>query len=208
MLHPFPALALAFLALIPLLRADDGSLVHDSIIDPLAHHFPRVSYSVSTVHGVTFQQDGVTTYKGWQYATYYQGNPVNSSGKVAVARRPLPDGAWERLVLDDYTFSTVDSHNDVVLGICPGDGSIHLCFDHHIDDLNYRVSVPGAADNPETTAWTPALFGPVTDRLAGPAKMTEVTYPRLFAPRWVSFFSATAPVARAVGMRSSMNTMG
>lgn len=174
----FPSTASALIVFISVLRADDGSLVHDSIIDPLAHHFPRVSYSVPTVHGVTFQQDGVTTYKGWQYATYYQGNLANSSGKVAVARRPLPDGAWERLVLDDYIFSTVDSHNDVVLGICPGDGSIHLSFDHHGDDLNYRVSIPGVADHPETTAWTPALFGPVTDRLAGPAKMTAVTYPR------------------------------
>ena len=160
------------------LRADDGTLVNDSIIDPLAHNFPTVTYSVATVHGVTFQQDGVTTYKGWQYATYYQGNLSNSTGKVAVARRPLPHGAWETLVLTDYTFSSTDSHNDVVLGICPGDGSIHLSFDHHGNDLNYRVSIPGAAENPTTTVWTPALFGPVTDRLTGPALMSAVTYPR------------------------------
>lgn len=170
--------SIVLMALVFRLRADDGLLVHDSIVDPLAHNFPSTSFSVATVHGVTFQQDGVTTYKGWQYATYYQGNLSNGTGKVAVARRPLPYGSWETLVLNDYTFSTVDSHNDVVLGICPGDGTIHLSFDHHVNDLNYRMSIPGAADNPATTPWTPALFGPVTDRLVGPAVMTSVTYPR------------------------------
>lgn len=169
-------LALAFLG--TGLRAGDGTLVHDSIVDPLAHNFPSVTFSVATVHGVTFQQDGVTTYKGWQYATYYQGNLSNSTGKVAVARRPLPHGTWETLVLNDYTFDTVNSHNDVVLGICPGDGSIHLSFDHHGNDLNYRVSVPGAAENPTSVQWTPALFGPVVDRLTGSSVMTLVTYPR------------------------------
>ncbi|MCB1133451.1 MAG: hypothetical protein KDN05_20190, partial [Verrucomicrobiae bacterium] len=67
------------------LHADEGTLVHDSIIDPLAHYFPTVTYGDVTVNGITFQQDGVTTYKGWQYATYYQGNRSNSTGKVAVA---------------------------------------------------------------------------------------------------------------------------
>lgn len=179
---PFPswsgcaALALAVLSVSA--RGDQGSLVHDSIVDPLAHNFPTSSFSVATVHGVTFQQDGVTTYKGWQYAAYYQGNLANGSGKVAVARRPLPGGAWQTLVLDDYLFTTVDSHNAVVLGICAGDGSIHLSFDHHVNDLNYRVSVAGAADDPERVAWSPALFGPVLDRLSGPAVMSQVTYPR------------------------------
>jgi hypothetical protein len=38
---------------------------------------------------VTFQQDGVITYKGCQYATYYQSDLSNSTGKVAVARPPI-----------------------------------------------------------------------------------------------------------------------
>ncbi|MEO5917363.1 MAG: BNR-4 repeat-containing protein [Luteolibacter sp.] len=160
-------------------RAAPGTLVNDSIIDPLAHNFPTASYSVATVHGVSFQQDGVTTYKGWQYAAYYQGNFSDSTGKVAIARRPLPSGAWQTLVLGDYTFSTVDSHNDVVLGICAGDGTIHLSFDHHVNNLHYRASVSGLADNPTTTAWTAAQFGAVTDHLiAGSATMSQVTYPR------------------------------
>ncbi len=160
--------------------ADNGTLVNDSVLDPLAHNFPTVTFSVATVHGVSFQQDGITTYKGWQYAACYQGNTTNSTGKVEVGRRLLPYGSWQTLVLTDYNFTTVDSHNDVVLGICPGDGSIHLTFDHHVSTLHYRVSVAGLADNPTTTAWTAAQFGVVKDRLltGGPSAMTQVTYPR------------------------------
>lgn len=159
--------------------AADATLLHDSVVDASAHNFPTMTFSVPTVHGVTFQQDGVTTYKGWQYAAYYQGNTADGSGKVAVARRPLPGGTWQRLVLNDYNFTNVDSHNDVVLGICATDGTIHLSFDHHGHNLKYRVSVPGLANNPGTTAWTPALFGPITDRLIpSGAAVTQVTYPR------------------------------
>ena len=160
-------------------HAAPATLVSDSIIDPLAHNFPTVTFSVPTVHGVTFQQDGITTYKGWQYAAYYQGNTSNSSGRVALGRRKLPDGAWQTLVLNDYLFTNVDSHNDVVLGICAGDGTIHLSFDHHVHPLRYRVSVPGLANDPEGTAWNAAQFGPITDKLIPTgASMTAVTYPR------------------------------
>jgi hypothetical protein len=46
-----------------------------------------------------------------------------------VARRQLPLGAWEVLVLDDYPQTTDDGHNTVQMGICPGDGTIHLSYD-------------------------------------------------------------------------------
>ena len=177
----FPTIAILSLAscLCAQLWAAPGTLVRDSIVDPLAHNFPTVTFGVPTVHGVTFQQDGVTTYQGWQYAAYYQGNLANSVGKVSVGRRRLPDGAWQTLVLNDYNFTKVDSHNDVVLGICAQDGTIHLSFDHHGDPLHYRVSEVGLANNPTTTAWEPSRFGPTLDRLLpGGTTMTAVTYPR------------------------------
>lgn len=153
--------------------AQEAVLLHDSILEPEAHYFPRITYSVPTVHGVTFQQEGVVTYNGWQFATFY-----NADGHVSVGRRPLPGGEWETLTLTDYTFTNVDSHNSVVLGICEGDGSIHLSFDHHNHTLKYRKSRPGAADNPETTDWSADLFGPITDRLGDDGPITDLTYPR------------------------------
>jgi hypothetical protein len=166
---------LAIAAVVPVAASGPALalLVQDSILDAEAHYFPQMTYGVPTVHGVTFQQEGVVEYKGWQYATYY-----NGPGHVSVGRRPLPGGQWETLNLTDYTFTTVDSHNSVVIGICAGDGTIHLSFDHHNVTLKYRVSVPGAADEPSRVEWTPALFGPILNRLDGATPVTDVTYPR------------------------------
>lgn len=71
---------------------------------------------------------------------------------IHMARRNLPDrkpkirevgdhvdfnkkasSEWEILVLDDYPQTVDDGHNTVQMGICPGDGTIHLSYDHHCD---------------------------------------------------------------------------
>ena len=163
-----------------IVRAADGVLVSDSILDSQAYNFPNVTFGVPTVHGVTFQQDGVVTYKGWQYAAYYQNffNGTRNIGRVSVGRRPLPGGTWQTFTFTDYDFTTIDSHNDVVLGICAEDGTIHLSFDHHVATLKYRASVSGLANSPTTTAWNASMFGPTRDRLNGSTAQTQVTYPR------------------------------
>lgn len=86
-----------------------------------------------------FQQDAIVTFKGWQYACFYsfrQSDSSDGTGEplyVHVARRQLPRGDWEVLVLDDYGQKTDDGHNTVQMGISPVDGVIHLSFDHHCD---------------------------------------------------------------------------
>lgn len=72
---------------VSIVRAADGVLVSDSILDSQAYNFPNVTFGVPTVRGVTFQQDGVVTYKGWQYAAYYQSfyNGTRNIGRVSVA---------------------------------------------------------------------------------------------------------------------------
>ena len=174
------SIALGLVALCSNGQAADGLLVNDSIVDSQAYNFPSVTFGVATVHGVTFQQDGVVTYKGWQYAAYYQSffNGTRNVGRVSVGRRPLPGGTWQTFTFTDYDFTTVDSHNDVVLGICAEDGTIHLSFDHHVATLKYRVSVPGLANSPTTTAWNASMFGLTKDRLNGSTAQTQVTYPR------------------------------
>jgi hypothetical protein len=87
----------------------------------------------------SFQQDAVVTFNGWQYACFYsflESEPSGASPEplyVHVARRQLPRGEWEVVVLDDYSQTTDDGHNTVQMGICPEDGTIHLSFDHHCD---------------------------------------------------------------------------
>lgn len=53
--------------------------------------------------------------------------------------------------------------HSMVIGVAPSDGTIHLSFDHHDNELKYRVSQPGVASSPNSTntTWTAELFGPI-----------------------------------------------
>jgi hypothetical protein len=155
------------------IKASDGTLLRDTVVDAQGMNFPAYSYGVPTVLGEAFQQDGVVTSNGWQYTTYY-----NSARHVCVGRRQLPAGSWQIIELTDYYFASDDSHNDVVLGICPTDGTIHLSYNHHNDNLHYRVSVPGVTTNPAGIAWEAALFPTATtSQLIPGSTVTLVTYP-------------------------------
>ena len=112
------------------------------------------------INGKSYQQMPLDTYQGWQYITYY-----DQQRQLSVGRRKLPDGAWELIHFEDYLFEGVDNHNVAVLGIGHGDGTIHLAFDHHGEPLNYRVSQPGVATDPENVKWDASLFSDVDDRL-------------------------------------------
>lgn len=125
------------------------------------------------LNGESFQQDGITTYNGYQYSAFW-----NTNKHVVMCRRKLPDGAWAKFEFTDHTLSAQDAHNTISIGICPGDGTIHLAFDHHGNDLRYRVSKTGLATNPTGFAWAASDFGDVRNSLAGGAKISLVTYPR------------------------------
>jgi hypothetical protein len=125
------------------------------------------------IHGKSYQQEALVTYKGWQYTTFY-----DASRRLCVARRSLPSGSWQRVVFSDYTFRGNDNHNVPVLGICPKNGTIHLAFDHHGHPLHYRASKANAANDPCRIDWEASLFGPVVDSLVQGSRVTDVTYPR------------------------------
>lgn len=124
------------------------------------------------LNGLSFQQDAVLSHKGWQYVAYY-----NAVRHVCVARRKLPAGAWQILELKDYTQTENDSHNTISMGICAQDGTLHLSFDHHDNDLHYRKSVAGLASAPDSSAWDASRFGATANQLTG-SRLTTITYPR------------------------------
>ena len=131
------------------------------------------------------QDDAITSFNGHQYCVFYSYANANTAQRfVSIARRALPSGNWETIVLTDYTQTRNDPHNVIAIGICPGDGTIHLAFDHHNEDLNYRVSVEGLATNPGSHAWVANKFNPVRDSLPGLSSSvtTGFTYAR-FAPK-------------------------
>jgi hypothetical protein len=148
----------------------------DSIIDPAALNFPTGRWG-TCVNGQTFQQEGLVSFRGWQYAAYFA-----DGGRLAVARRRLPEGPWQVIRFADYLQAAHgDAHNVAVIGICPGDGTVHLSFDHHVDQLHYRRSIPGLALEPERHPWVPGLFGPITDELEPGAPLASLTYPQFVA---------------------------
>ncbi|GAB1309836.1 Dockerin type 1 [Madurella fahalii] len=135
-----------------------------------------------------FQQDAITSFRGWQYSAFYsflQSDRPSEPLYIHLARRQLPRGKWEVMIFDDYTQTTDDGHNTVQLGICPGDGTVHLSYDHHCDVLRYRYSIRGLASDPDKFKWTATLFTPTLDYLPGlPSAHPHfgyVTYPR-FGP--------------------------
>ena len=131
-----------------------------------------VSYG-GYLNGESFQQDGIVSYQGYQYAAFW-----NTSRHVVMARRALPSGSWSSFEFTDYSLSADDAHNTISLGICPRDGTLHLSFDHHSNSLHYRKSLAGLLANPSTAAWTSASFSAVTSSLVGSTTVNLVTYPR------------------------------
>ncbi|KAL7266506.1 hypothetical protein RUND412_010946 [Rhizina undulata] len=132
------------------------------------------------LNGESFQQSAVVTYNGWQYAAFYNSSGTYAQNYVSVGRRKLsPLSAWDVIVFTDYVQTTIDGHNTISIGIAPGDGTIHLSYDHHDVPLNYRVSQQGIATNPTSYTWSTSLFGSTVNSLPGATgTWTPLTYPR------------------------------
>ena len=124
------------------------------------------------LNGQAFQQNGIMTYAGYQYAVYW-----NSSRHVCIYRKKISTGVAQTLELTDYANTLQDSHNTISMGICPTDGTIHLSFDHHDTLLNYRKSVNNLATTPDAFSWVMSNFGAVQHNFNG-TNVHLVTYPR------------------------------
>jgi hypothetical protein len=124
--------------------------------------------TVNRLNGESFQQNALVSFKGYQYAAFYgsvAGANVNTTRHVSVARRKISDSSsfggssnWDILTLTDYNQTLDDGHDIVSMGLSEGDGTIHLGFDQHDNNLNYRVSRKGVALDPENVDWNPSIF--------------------------------------------------
>ncbi|KAL2840279.1 hypothetical protein BJY01DRAFT_21036 [Aspergillus pseudoustus] len=149
------------------------------------------------LNGNAFQQDAILSFAGWQYVVFYSPKPESPAHKVVyvnLARRKLPDGVWEQMIFEDYEQTADDGHNTVQMGICPGDGTIHLSYDHHCGGLKYRHSVKDLTRYPTVFAWDAKLFSATFDHLPGilrsDAPFACLTYPRFGFLGSDMFFSA------------------
>ncbi|KAK8113522.1 hypothetical protein PG984_014048 [Apiospora sp. TS-2023a] len=167
---------------------------------------PDPSWRKHVLNGNAFQQDAIQSFNGWQYACFYSSRRLDLGDReplyVHLARRKLSIGQWETFVFHDYPQTTDDGHNTVQLGICPGDGTIHLSYDHHCDRLRYRHSIPSLATDPESFSWSPQYFTPTLHHLPGLESsvshaelLSYITYPRfgqLGDDLWFSFRTGKA----------------
>jgi hypothetical protein len=98
----------------------------------------RDAKRVHRINANSFQQDALISYHGFQYACFYSNKDINICGGpllVNIARRrlDLKTPLWETLTLLDYEQTVDDGHNIISMGVCPGDGTIHISWDHHCD---------------------------------------------------------------------------
>ncbi|MFF4585173.1 BNR repeat-containing protein [Streptomyces sp. NPDC001388] len=130
-----------------------------------------VSYD-GLVNNNSFQKNGLLTYKGYQYATWY-----TSTGNAVVGRRVLGGGTWSTVTLP-HVLKASDSHNVISMGVSRTDGRLHLNMDSHSNGYFYVKSVAGLMDNPASTAWTSSVFGAVQTTMDGLSLTTQFTYPQ------------------------------
>lgn len=169
------ACVLGFGALSIAQEAPSLKLLADTCVSENAHNFPDGPFGTS-LNGQTYQQEGVVSFNGYQYAAFFE-NP----GVVCVGRRKLPDAKWEVIRFEDYQIKDHrDAHNVAVVGVSHDDGSIHLAYDHHCHPLHYRKSVPGIATDPAKADWSAKSFGVTTSELETGKKLDVVTYPMFF----------------------------
>jgi hypothetical protein len=144
------------------------SLVRDVQLDASALYF--VSFD-GLVNNESFQQDGIVSFAGYQYTAWY-----TADRSAVVARRQLPSGAWEKVVLP-HRLSTDDSHNVISLGISPTDGRLHIAMDTHNTTVFYVKSEAGLVSNPASRTWSAARFGAVQRNLDG-VDLGGISYPQ------------------------------
>src|SRR5688500_4810037 len=126
-----------------------ASRLGDRILDPAARG--NVTFE-NTANIASYQQDGLLTYKGWQYTGWYRADRT-----AVISRRKLPHGRWQSIELDYKLFSD-DSHNTVAMAVTPFDGRIHLAYPTHADQIRYTRSVPGIAKDPSRADWSSRSF--------------------------------------------------
>ncbi|MDN3241437.1 BNR-4 repeat-containing protein [Glycomyces tritici] len=174
----FAVTAIAMLAALLALAAVPASAAAPSLGSPNVTTLTTDGRTALTytgyMNGESFQQDGITTFNGYQYTAWW-----DQSGYVNLARRAVASGSWQTVRLTDYRTTSTDSHNTISIGISGQDGSIHLSFDMHSSLLKYRKSVAGLATSPSTANWSASSFGAVTNTIGG-QRLSQATYPQFF----------------------------
>lgn len=118
---------------------------------------------------------------GYVFYTWYRGGWEDRA--LMISRKKIGEGDWVHVELP-AKLSLIgggrgDTHLTTNVGVSPIDGTVHLMFDHHNEDLNYIRSKKNIAYASDAD-FTAANFLPQQDYLIPGKKVTGVTYPDLF----------------------------
>jgi BNR repeat-containing family member len=144
------------------------AVIANTQLDATALYF--VSYD-GLVNNESFQQSGILSYAGFQYAAWY-----TSDRTAVLGRRQLPSGGWQTVRLP-HQLSTDDSHNVISMGVSPSDGRLHIAMDTHGTAVYYVKSEAGLVTNAASRSWDASRFGAVQRTLDG-VDLGTITYPQ------------------------------
>lgn len=153
----------------------------------------------STTHRLNacaYQQSALLSFEGYQYVAFYTSTTSPHTGttttpprNVTLGRRASKSTSFNLITFTDYNQTTDDGHNTISLGICEGDGTLHISFDHHCDTLKYRVSRPGFLREQREESWNIDSFSEIRNSLNRDGNaLEEISYPRFISADSGMFF--------------------
>lgn len=136
---------LSVLFLLPVVKSQDPlSESHEKIVQPDQNIV--VDETVwPYFNWASFDQDKVVSFGHFQYTIFWDADKV-----LVFVRRNLQNNSIQTLRFPSYTLTInpKDGHRNIVLGVSPEDGRIHLSWDHHNNDLRYTKSRKNFLINP------------------------------------------------------------
>ncbi len=150
----------------PILDEPAVSGIGGVIVDEDAHEWNTASWD----------QEKIVTVGRYQYSIYW-----DADLHLVLARRNLDTNAIDTLRFPDRLEPDQqdDQHRSTQLGVSVADGRLHVTYDHHVDELNYRRSVANFLSDPPKNL-TRAQFSEPLDLAARHRENRNVTYVRMF----------------------------
>lgn len=157
-----------------------GQLVRigDSVVDAAALIMPSSATYGRAINGQSFQTQALQTVGDWQYTSWYTND---ASLSVMFGRRRVSGtqaGEWEAVNTGSKFVNgkgSWDAHNVIAFGIAQADGSIHMSWDLHGQNIRYRRTAAGIATT--GSGWGPSMFLPEQNHLGTGTVIGGATYP-------------------------------
>ena len=107
-----------------------------------------LGWANNSINTVIFRKNSLVTYKGTQYAAYYDNDQF-----VVLAKRRSNASHWQML-RTSYKGDATDAHKTISIMV-DGAGYLHVSWGHHNHPLNYAIGIsPGSLELSEKKSMT------------------------------------------------------